>query len=203
MKIGIINYGSGNITSIQNALEHKNKINSELVSDPDILQKYDKLILPGVGAFHPAMQQIKNKSLDIALLEYIKSGKYLLGICLGMQLLSTKSYEHGELNGLNLIEGEVKAFDDLNANIRTPHMGWNSIDFKENKLLNGIDNLSDLYFIHSYYYQTKNIQHTISTTSYGTDFSSIIQKDNIFGVQFHPEKSQENGLKILKNFLEL
>lgn len=203
LKVGIINYGSGNITSVQNAIKYYENIDVSIVSEADEMRLYDKLILPGVGAFKPAIDKMKEKSLDKGLEEYIKSGNYLLGICLGMQLLASKSFEHGEHNGLGFIEGEIKSFSDLDLDIRVPHMGWNSIDYKEHKLFASIENKSDFYFVHSYYFNPKEEKNILAYTKYGVEFASMVQNDNVLGAQFHPEKSQESGLTILKNFLEL
>ena len=202
MKIGIIDYGVGNITSIVNSFNYIEKdIDIDLVKDADKLKQYDKIVLPGVGAFGQAIDLIRTNFFDKAIIEESKKGKFILGICLGMQLLGSKSYEKGEWEGLNLIEGEVIPFPQ---NLKVPHIGWNDIiKDREDKLLENIENGSDFYFVHSYYFKCKYNTHQLASTLYGDRFSSIINKDNVYGVQFHPEKSQKNGLLLISNFLKL
>jgi imidazole glycerol-phosphate synthase subunit HisH len=204
MKVAIVNYGLGNINSIKNAVYFGQKnIALNLVDDPDQLIHYDKVILPGVGAFEDAMRLIRDKNFDEALIEVRNSGKFILGICLGMQLLATRSYEFGEHEGLNFIEGEVRKFDS-ETDFRIPHTGWNNVKFKAGeKLFNNIESNSDFYFVHSYYFNCKNESYSIGITDYINDFSSAIKKDNVFGTQFHPEKSQRDGLQLINNFLKL
>lgn len=203
--IGIIDYEIGNLRSIENAVKFNGRnVTVDLVTEPEKLNKYSKIILPGVGAFANAIMKIREKSFDVAIYEQIRKGKALLGICLGMQLLATKSYEYGEHDGLNLIEGEVVNFKDHINELRVPHIGWNDVQFlRDNKILKDIANQSDFYFVHSYYFNCKDPSHVLGTTDYGIAFPSVINKDNIFGAQFHPEKSQEMGLKFIKNFIEL
>ncbi len=202
--IAVIDYGVGNLKSIENAIKFNNSdVKVDLVSEPENLKKYEKIILPGVGAFGDAIEKIREKNFDQAIFEEVKKGKFLLGICLGMQLLATKSYEYGEHLGLNLIDGEVILLKNIN-NIRIPHMGWNNVTFsKNNKILSDINNLSDFYFLHSYHFSCSRPDYILGITDYGLNFISVINKDNIYGAQFHPEKSQENGLKFMKNFIEL
>jgi glutamine amidotransferase len=176
----------------------------DLVRDTSKLKNYSKIILPGVGAFGDAIKRIRKKGIDKAIFEEVNKGKYLLGICLGMQLLATKSYEHGEFNGLDLIEGEVVNFRNKINNLRIPHIGWNEVEMlKDDKILKSIENRSDFYFLHSYYYKCWDSSQVVGVTNYGIKYPSIINKDNIYGVQFHPEKSQEAGLRLMKNFIEL
>jgi len=202
--IGIIDYGVGNLKSIVNAIKfHDVTIHVDLVRDISKLKNYSKIILPGVGAFGGAIKIISEKGIDKAIIEEVKKGKYLLGICLGMQLLATKSYEHGEFNGLDLIEGEVVNFRNKINNLRIPHIGWNEVEImRDDQLFKNIENKSDFYFVHSYFFNCKDPSHMLGVTDYGLKFSSIINKDNIYGVQFHPEKSQEEGLRLIKNFIE-
>lgn len=201
--LGIVNYGIGNLASVQNAL-YKIGATAIITQDPESLKTYDHLILPGVGAFGDAMQHLKHNGMQEAVLEFAKSGKPLLGICLGMQLLFDKSYEFGEHLGLGLIEGEVIPFEakDLDANQKIPQMGWNCVTIHQpSPLLKGLESPFYLYFVHSYY--VKNLQNAIGISQYGTKFASIVQKYNVFGIQPHPEKSHNVGLRILQNFMNL
>ncbi|MDR2342716.1 MAG: imidazole glycerol phosphate synthase subunit HisH [Campylobacteraceae bacterium] len=202
--IGIIDYKMGNLQSIINAIEkvgHK----AALVKEPKELEKYQKVILPGVGAYGDAMKFLNQSGMDEAVKEFANSGKPLLGICLGMQLLFEKSLEFGEHNGLGLIEGEVVMFDKsrFDGLLKVPHVGWNSLKtVQKNPLLKNINNGTYLYFVHSFHVQTDE-KYVSAWTHYGYDFASVVQKNNIFGFQPHPEKSHENGLKIYKNFMEI
>ncbi len=201
--IGIVNYGIGNLASVQNAMD-KLGAKSVITQDPDCLKTYDRLILPGVGAFGDAMKHLTQSGMHEAVLEFVKSGKPLLGICLGMQLLFQKSYEFGEHLGLGLIEGKVIQFkaEDLNINQKIPHMGWNVVVKRgESPLFEGLESTFYLYFVHSYYVQ--NLQNAIGISQYGAEFASIVQKENVFGIQAHPEKSHILGLRILQNFIKL
>lgn len=202
--IALIDYQIGNLKSVMNAFE---KIGKEvkLIKNPEDLQKHDKAILPGVGAFSDAMKFLKQSGMNEAIFQFAKSGKPFLGICLGMQLLFDKSEEFGETKGLELIEGEVVLFDKTKFNkpLNIPHMGWNNINIKKkNRLMNNINDKTYLYFVHSLHAKTDD-KYIVATTNYGYDFASVVQKDNIFGFQAHPEKSHEEGLKILKNFVEI
>lgn len=202
--IALIDYKMGNIQSVINAVE---KVGGKitLVKNPKELEMYEKAILPGVGAFGDAMNFLSQNGMNEAVKNFTKSGKNLLGICLGMQLLFEKSEEFGNSRGLGLIEGEVVSFDKKKFDIplKVPHVGWNSLNFKnENPLLKNVKNRAYLYFVHSFHVKTKN-QYVSAMTHYGYDFASVVQKKNIFGFQPHPEKSHENGLEIYKNFVEL
>ena len=202
--IAIIDYNMGNLASVQNALA-KIGAESKIVSDPDSIKKYDKVLLPGVGAFGDAMEHLCQNGMDEAVKEFVKSGKPMLGICLGMQLLFSKSLEFGEHRGLNLIPGEVVPFDEkmFNKPHKVPHMGWNELFVQKATPL--FDNLSKgfyLYFVHSFHAVTSD-EYIIGKTWYGYEFVSAVQNGNIFGIQPHPEKSHENGLKILRNFVQI
>ncbi len=202
--IGIVDYNMGNLRSVYNAFEKIGKKVS-IVKEASKLKGYDKIILPGVGAFGDAMSSLKESGMKEAVLEFADSKKPLLGICLGMQLLFNKSYEFGENKGLGLIEGEVVEFDKskFSTRLKVPHMGWNEIFIQKNSpLLNEIDDETYLYFVHSFH-ATCAEEFIVAKTTYGYDFPSVVQKENIFGFQPHPEKSHENGLKILKNFIQL
>ena len=204
MKIGIVDYGLGNIQSIKNAiLFNSPEVKVELIKNPEGLSQVDKLILPGVGAFGDAMRLINEKGWDQSINEEAKKGKYILGICLGMQLLSSKSFEFGQHQGLNLIKGEVIKFD-LSTNCRIPHIGWNNVHFDvEHPLTNGIDQNSDFYFVHSYHFRCANKEDQLASTNYEKNFTSIVARENVMGTQFHPEKSQGVGLKLISNFIEV
>ena len=193
----------GNLASVYNAC-HLLDGKAEIVSDPAKLKEFDKLILPGVGAFGDAMEHLKQTGMEDAILEYAASGKPMLGICLGMQLLFESSCEFGQHKGLGLIDGHIVKFDKskMHEDIKVPHMGWNVIKTKdEHTLFEGLEN-PYLYFVHSYHVLTDE-KNVIGKTEYGYEFVSAVHKDNIYGFQPHPEKSHDNGLKILKNFIKL
>ena len=197
--IGIIDYKLNNLRSVQKAFE-KVGASAFISSDVKELSRAEKLVLPGVGAFGKAMENIKSLGLDELICTNAKAGKPLIGICLGMQLLFTRSSENGMHDGLNLIAGEVKLFPNT---VKVPHIGWNQMEIQHpSKILkSGVDK-SFVYFVHSYYAQPQE-QVTLTTTEYGFHFTSVVQKECIFGIQFHPEKSQTAGLQMLKNFSEL
>ncbi|MFH1440778.1 MAG: imidazole glycerol phosphate synthase subunit HisH [Candidatus Omnitrophota bacterium] len=201
--IAIIDYGMGNIHSVQKALEALGA--KTLVTDkPEEISQCEKLILPGVGAFDDAMSGLKQHGLTEELIKQVTNKKILLGICLGMQLFFEHSQEAVKEKGLGLIKGSVKKFPNIKE-LKVPHMGWNQLNIKQKDcpLLKDITDNSYVYFCHSYYVDPIDKNSSAATTNYGVDFSSIAWQDNIYGVQFHPEKSQETGLKILKNFMEL
>lgn len=202
--IGIVNYNMGNLASVSNAFT-KLDIKTNIESNPDNIQKYDKLLLPGVGAFGDAMTHLKSNGMDQAIKDFASSGKPLLGICLGMQLLFQTSKEFGSHDGLGLIEGEIIKFDEtrFDHHLKIPHMGWNEMFVQKNTPI--FDRLPKdfyLYFVHSYHAICDD-KYAIGKTHYGYEFVSSVQKDNIFGIQPHPEKSHANGLKILENFAKL
>jgi glutamine amidotransferase len=202
--IGIVDYNMGNLASVINAFEIQGaKIAVE--SDPAKLQNYEKLILPGVGAYGDAMEHLKENGMDEAVKAYAKTGKPLLGICLGMQLLFESSEEFGETEGLGLIPGKVVAFDESKFDhpLKVPHMGWNEM-FKQRDtaLLDGLEKEFYLYFVHSFHAVCDD-KYAIGKTYYGYEFVSAVNNDNIYGFQPHPEKSHENGLKIIENFINL
>jgi glutamine amidotransferase len=203
--IGIVNYGSGNVQAIANIYNRVN-IPFKIISDYEQLKKADKLILPGVGAFDATMKVLNNSGLREALDEQVLvSGKPVLGICVGMQILS-KGSDEGEIGGLGWIDGMVKKFDvtKIHEKPYLPHMGWNSISpLVNHDLFKGVDNELGFYFVHSYYFETENSVNALCNTYYGGDFSSAVYKNQIFGVQFHPEKSHSNGIKLLSNFAKM
>ena len=197
--IGIIDYHLNNLRSVQKAFE-KIGVQTFISDNPNELKKAEKLVLPGIGAFGQAMENLRALGLKTILDEHVAAGKPLLGICLGMQLLFTKSFELGEFAGLNFVSGEVKQFP---STVKVPHMGWNQVEIvRQSPFLKDVGEKSFVYFVHSYYVEPKeNV--TLSQTEYGFHFTSIIQQKNIFGIQFHPEKSQKTGLQLLKNFSDL
>lgn len=208
--IGIVDYNMGNLASVINAFESLGAQIS-LESNPENLKNYDKLILPGVGAFGDAMEHLQRNDMDKAVIEFAKSGKPLLGICLGMQLLFESSEEFGFTEGLGLIPGKVVAFDTAKFDhpLKVPHMGWNEMFQVESEkrkvkseLFNGLPNDFYLYFVHSFHAVCDD-EYAIGKTYYGYEYVSAVQNGNIYGIQPHPEKSHENGLKILKNFVKL
>lgn len=199
MKIGIIDYGMGNLKSVSNALKYIG-VESFIATDANELEKADKIILPGVGAFKDAIAQIKDKNLDEFIYKFVNEGKPLLGICLGMQLLFESSNEYGNHKGLGLLEGEIKRFE---VDLKIPHMGWNKLDIKKKEPL--FEDLADdsyVYYVHSYHLET-SADIVSATTYYGKEVQIAAQKDNIYALQFHPEKSGDVGLQILKNFATL
>ena len=203
--ITIIDYGMGNLRSVQKAFE---KFCSNVVvssSAKDIL-KADKIVLPGVGAFKTAMDELKKRGLIQPIKASIKEGKPFLGICLGLQLLFSESEEGKKIKGLDIIEGKVRKFKEKDG-LKIPHMGWNivksKVKSKNSKILYGIEKNSYMYFVHSYYVAPKDKSVILCETDYGGNFASGVHKDNIWGLQFHPEKSQSIGLKIVENFVNL
>lgn len=203
--IAIVDYGMGNLKSVQNAFT-KIGYKTVITDNPNLIKEADAIVLPGVGAFRDAIKLLKEKKIDHELIDAIKAGKPFLGICLGMQLLFTFSEEGGFFNGLNIIPGRVKRFP---ASVKCPHLGWNKIKLTNhdnhhiNPIFKDVRDESYFYFVHSYYCEVDDPKIIYSTTDYGLFFSSSIWRDNLYGVQFHPEKSSEQGLKILKNFGEL
>jgi len=203
--IVIIDYGMGNLRSIEKSLK---KVDAEFIvsNKKEDLAAATHLILPGVGFFKEGMENLKKLDLiNLIRHEVLVNKKPILGICLGMQLLFNTSEEGGLIEGLGLIDGNVKKFSFKTNPLKIPHVGWNSVaggDFFKIKILEGIEEGTNFYFVHSYY-PSLNESLLSSFTDYGFDFASVIQKDNIFATQFHPEKSQKKGLKILKNFISL
>ncbi|MDE7257562.1 MAG: imidazole glycerol phosphate synthase subunit HisH [Clostridia bacterium] len=199
--IAVIDYGVGNLFSLVHSLK---KVGADCVvtSNKEQIMHADKLILPGVGAFGDAAKRLASSGLDKVIKSECASNKPLLGICLGMQLLFDKSYEYGEYCGLGLIKGEVVPLSDYLKELKIPHMGWNRLEFTDNSpLFKNLEQGSYVYFVHSYF--AKCHESLSATTDYGIKVTAAVRKDNIFGVQFHPEKSGENGLEILKAFSEL
>ncbi len=210
MSIAIIDYGSGNLRSAAKALEVANKnlnVNSKIVitSDPEVIKKSNKIILPGQGSFRDCFLGIKkiNGLIDTLNDFVLVQKKPIFGICVGMQLFAKIGYESEETKGFGWIDGVVKKINNINKTLKLPHMGWNQIEFKKDFLLfSGIENKSHMYFVHSYEFLTKQKDCIVATTNYGNSIIVAVAKDNIFGTQFHPEKSQKDGLKLLENFLK-
>ena len=201
--IAIVDYGVGNLFSLECSLA---AIGAEAVvtSDPEVICSADRILLPGVGAFEDAARKLKDCGLDQVVIQQAKAGKPLLGICLGMQLLFEKSYEYGEHTGLGLIRGEVRPIAEvIPADYKIPQIGWNGLVFKqENPLFRYISEGDCVYFVHSYY-AANCMDAVIATTEYGAELTAAVAKGNVYGCQFHPEKSGPVGLAILKAFSEV
>lgn len=193
----------GNIHSVQKALQLSGA-QTLVTNKPDEIQACQKVILPGVGAFGDAMLELKKQGLVVVLKDEINQKKPFLGICLGMQLLFKESQEAKGSSGLGVLKATVKRFQEKRG-FKIPHIGWNQLKIIKPAcpILKGIEDNSYVYFCHSYYPQNQDTEVTAATTDYGGDFTSVVWKDNLYGVQFHPEKSQDTGLRILKNFVEL
>lgn len=209
--IAIIDYGMGNIHSVNKALQLYGA-KTIVTNNAKDIQSAEKAVLPGVGAFDDAILELEKQGLVNTIKEYIKSKKPLLGICLGMQLLFEGSQEAVKTKGLGVLKGKVKRFEEKEG-LKVPHMGWNQLkksirasehqSIRECPLLKNVPDNSFVYFCHSYYPQPKDRNIIAATTDYGLEFSSIVWQDNIYGAQFHPEKSQKIGLKIIENFVSL
>lgn len=201
ISITIVDYGMGNLRSVQNAIEHVGG-HAIVTNNPDDLSSCEKIILPGVGAFGQAIDSLHSMGIAEALNEARKAGAQILGICLGMQLMCSESQEEGRHEGLGWFEAKVVPFvpkDDFFV----PHVGWNSVDFHRNApILNDLESGGDAYFVHGYHVQCVNEVDVLATTEYGHAFHSMIQRENLCGIQFHPEKSQGFGLAMIRNFLK-
>ena len=202
MKLGVVDIDTGNLTSLMSAINKLN-INYKICRNKLDFEEVDKIILPGVGSFKDFMKKMKLNEIDKILNYKIRNNVSILGLCVGFQVLFQESNEHGLEKGLNLIEGKIKNFKELSKNIKVPHVGWNECRLiNKNKLFYNVEDKSDFYFTHSYILENCKEQYIISKTNYEVNFVSSVNKGNIYGVQFHPEKSQENGLRLLKNFYE-
>lgn len=205
--ITIIDYGMGNLKSVYNALRYLN-IECEITNSKEKIEGAKKIILPGVGAFKDAIENLKVRDLDKLIIKKAEEGIPILGICLGMQLLFDKSYEGGEYEGLSLIKGEIRKLDNSaleEEKIKIPHIGWNNLRIKKvSPILKDINENDFVYFVHSYYGVVKSKEDLIGDTIYGNNkIAAVVGNNNVLGTQFHPEKSGEVGLKILKNFGEV
>ncbi len=205
--IAIIDYGMGNLRSVQKGFE---KIGSEAIitDDPQVVLQAERVVLPGVGAFRDCMHNLEQGGFVEPILKIIAEGRPFLGICVGMQLLFSDSVEFGLYSGLNVIPGHVLRFPGqmmvAGEKLKVPQMGWNQLSFKRRPpVFEGIENGSNVYFVHSYYVKPDDSSVIATTTDYGIEFCSSVWKDNVVATQFHPEKSQTIGLQILKNFAEL
>lgn len=202
-RVGVIDYGAGNLRSLANALE---AVGGEpvFVTKPEELAGFERLILPGVGAFRPAMETLHAAGLVAPIKAHAASGAPLMGVCLGMQLICTRSFENGETEGLGLIDADVVAIE-TGPDVKSPHIGWNAIErFAGNThLLVGVEEGVDVYFVHSYVVHCRDRAHALAQTQHGAYFDSIIGAGRTVGAQFHPEKSQSAGLTMLRNFLAL
>jgi len=202
--IGIVDYRMGNLGSVLNAFA-KVGAEAELVRDAEALKHYDRLVLPGVGAFPDAMEHLRQSGMEEAIRDFAASGRPLMGTCLGMQLLFESSEEFGEHRGLGLIPGRVVRFDSSKFDhpLKVPHMGWNELFVrKDSPLFEGLPREFYLYFVHSYHAVTEK-SYVIGTSYYGYEFVSAVQRENVYGFQPHPEKSHDHGLKIVENFAKL
>ena len=201
--VAIVDYGVGNLFSLECSL---NAIGAEVTvtADPEVLRRADQVLLPGVGAFGDAAQKLRDTGLDLVLKELAAAGKPLLGICLGMQLLFEKGYEYGCHQGLGLIPGSVVAMEGvIPAELKIPHIGWNALKFqKSSPIFSGIKDGDCVYFVHSFY-ATDCDDYVIATAEYGAQLTAAVANKNVFGCQFHPEKSGSVGLEILKAFIQL
>ena len=206
--IAVIDYGVGNLFSLLSSLKYVG-LDTKLTNDIEEIKNAKGIILPGVGAFRDAIGNLEKYGLKETLINEAKNGKPFLGICLGMQMLFEKSYEYGEYGGLGLINGtveEIKKYIPENSDLKIPHMGWNSLiineRFKDDKILKDVDNNEYVYYVHSYFAKT-DMKNIVTYSEYGTKIPGIVKNENVYGMQFHPEKSGDTGLKLLKNWGEL
>ncbi len=201
--LAIIDYGVGNLFSLECSLSAIG-VQSVVTADPEILEKADRIILPGVGAFGDAIAKLRETGLDKKIISLVRAGKPLLGICLGMQLLFEKGFEFGEYDGLGLIKGTVSPLSEvIPAEYKIPHIGWNSLHIRQkNPLFSCVNEGDFVYFVHSFC-ATQCEESILATTEYGAEVTAAVACGNVFGCQFHPEKSGQVGLKILKTFAEL
>ena len=211
MKIAIIDYESGNLKSVSKAVELAsnnilNKSDVKIINSANELKNFDKIVLPGQGSFKQCYQSLLSIDgiVDELTSAVLGKQKPILGICVGMQLFSSFGEEDGGSKGFDWIKGQVNKINLTDKNLKLPHMGWNNISINQkSKLFSGIENESHFYFVHSFAFDVENDQFISATTNYSTEIISAVEKDNIFGTQFHPEKSQANGIKILENFVKL
>ena len=208
MKVTIVDYNSGNISSVINSFKEvaKDKVNIEVTSDLNKIKSSDKIVLPGQGSFKSCVDALKKiNGLVDTLHEFaINNKKPLFGICVGLQMFADVGYEEIETNGLGWISGKVSKIDNQNGKYKLPHIGWNQINIvKDSKIFKGIENNSHMYFVHSYEFIPEDKNVISASTDYSSNIVCSVEKENIFGTQFHPEKSDKTGLQIIKNFLDL
>ena len=199
MKVAVIDYGLGNLGSVRRAIA---ELGAEpiLADKPEQLAAADRVILPGVGSFADGMALLRERGWVGALRE---TGKPVLGICLGMQLLASRGTEGGDTEGLDLIPGDVVGLETLGCELRIPHVGWNSVEVKDrSRILRSITSGTDFYFVHSYVFQPRDAADVVATTSYGVPVTAVVGRGNAMGTQFHPEKSSKAGFRVLRNFLD-
>ena len=208
MKVTIVDYNSGNISSVINSFKEvaNDKVNIEVTSDLDKIKSSDKVVLPGQGSFKSCIDAVKKiNGLVDTLHEFaIKNKKPLLGICVGLQMFADVGFEETETKGLGWISGKVSKIDNQNGKYKLPHIGWNQINIiKDSKIFKGIENNSHMYFVHSYEFVPEDKNLISATTDYSSNIVCSVEKENIFGTQFHPEKSDKTGLKIIDNFISI
>ena len=208
MKVTIVDYNSGNISSVINSFKEvaKEKVNIEVTSDPKKIKSSDKVVLPGQGSFKSCVEALNNiDGLSDTLNEFtLINKKPLLGICVGLQMFADIGYEETETKGLGWISGNVSKIDNQSGKFKLPHIGWNQINIvKDSKILKEIENNSHMYFVHSYEFIPENKDVISATTDYSSNIVCSVEKENIFGTQFHPEKSDKSGLKLINNFISL
>lgn len=200
--VAIIDYGVGNLFSLKSSLSFIG-VDAVVTGDPSVIAASDRIILPGVGAFEDAANKLRKNGLDKVIYEEVGKGKKLLGICLGMQMLFEESYEYGVHKGLGLIKGKVLPLADVVGDLKVPHIGWNSLSFKKDSKLYKYVNQGDfVYFVHSFY-GAECSESVSATAEYGVEVTASVERDNVYGTQFHPEKSGEVGLGILRAFCEM
>ena len=202
MKVFLINYGMGNLSSVKNTLE-KLGVDAVITDNPADLHEADKVILPGVGSFGEGMQRLSSAGWIQALNSFVSQEKKpILGICLGMQMLATTGHEGGITDGLGFVPGKVERLDNIGCQLRIPHVGWNDVAYtSDDMLFESIPSASDFYFVHSYAFIPNNQSHLIATASYGVEITAAVRNGNVYGCQFHPEKSSKAGRHLLNNFL--
>ena len=202
MRVGIVNYGMGNLGSVRRALDELG-VDAFIAESPGEILGAHRAVLPGVGAFSEGMSRLRQAGWDTALYKLVHDqGKPLLGICLGMQMLASAGEEGGNTIGLSFVEGSVRRLDRLGCHLRIPHVGWNELAYLEGEpIFADIPQQSDFYFVHSYAFEAVRDEHVIAFTSYGVRFAAGVRQGNVFGMQFHPEKSSRAGRQLLRNFL--
>ena len=201
VKIAIVDYGMANLRSVQKAFEHAG-VGADIISRPEEIDRAEKVVLPGVGAFRDAVATLREKQLAEPLVRHVEKGKPLLGICLGLQMLFDVGYEDGEHRGLGVLRGRCVRFDvDQTLGLKVPHMGWNQLEVKrKSPLLRDLGDAPSVYFVHGYHVEADDPSVVATTTDYGRPFVSSVWRDNLMATQFHPEKSQRVGLQMLANF---